>query len=486
MTQEFFVDAAAAGTGSGDTPTDAFTGLGIFTDAASLPSSYSFGSRVWVRKTHVECLHLTALGGYNARLFIGPDGQNVNMSSHSAKCHFVGWPSSGDPWYENRPAAGISAGWDSDVSSSMTAGSYGWNYPLIVSSHNDANDAFIPEHRIGVYNMAFAMANRPVATTRLPIYFTDDINGSAVFDNIFMEAANYFDMGTVLSNIRKMTVVCSYGGANGPIMQWSCAFRHLVVHSMSVNPDAIIGDYCWIEHLETYANSIPYVGGRDVGGGLKIPGLRAGFIGRVTGIEPTSSDIEQFVWHNNQSAENVSLYINDYFGKGPAYHHGEGSRTTFMTSSANAMYDGLRAMGMEVKSFNVSWSRQRTEYYDDEPVIVRHISVTSGQKYHVTFPFYQAHSAHDWAVPPLEVHAPFNGGGNFPLAGSGYINAGSVSNWSGALVSGGSAWQGEFDFVAEETTTGTLRFFAGAPIAVSTNAWTNETRLFGAPTVNSV
>lgn len=485
MTQEFFVDAGAVGTGSGDTPTDAFDIVGHFTNASSLPSSFDFGSRVWIRKTHEEDLYLTALGGYNARLFIGPNGQVVQMQNYGARVHFIGWPNSGDPWYNNRPAAGISAGWDSDVSSSVLAGSYGWNAPVLVNSHLDINDAFIPDHRVSVYNVAFRMANRSSITIHNPIYFQDDINQSAIFDNIYIEAGQYWDMGVVYSQMRKLTTVASYGGLNGPIFQVPINARHLIIHSLSLNQKGIFGDQMWVGKCETWSNSVAYIAARDAAGGQTIPYLRTGYLGSISGIEPHSSSITHIVYHNNIANENLKVYCGDYFGQGPAVSNGRGSRDTFMVTSAQAMYDADRVMGMDVGSMNVLDSRQNGEHYDDEPIFVRHLSVVSGQLYDVVFPFYQVHSVGDWAEPALEVDIPFIGGGNFPLIGSGYVTAGSLSNWSGTYVTGGSAWQGEFSFVAGETREGDARFFGSPPIAVSTNAYTEEIRLFGVPTVNS-
>ncbi len=484
MPQEFFIDASAAGTGSGDTPTDAFTGLLNFTDAASLPSSYDFGSKVWIRTTHVDCLGASgALAGYQARMFCGPNGQVVNMKTYQAKCHFIGWPASGDPFYDERPAAGVSAGWDSDVSSSILAGSYGWNYPLITSSHNSFGLGYNVDHRTGVYNLAFAMDNKAVVTKTVFDWDAGFVDG-AIFDNIFVEGVRYFDYGTISANIRKITVVASYNGSAGPIWQMPISARHLVVHSMSVNPDGIIGDLCWIDLIENYSNSLAYVGAKDTAG-INIPYYRSGYIGRITGIEPYSSDISMPFWYNLLPNDETKVIIQDYFGKGPSYSQGEGSRNTFLASSANAMYDGERVMAMDVRSWSVTHQYQRGLFYDQEPVIVRNVDVVSGQLYNIVFPFYQVQSAHNFAGAQIEVAVPFQGGGNFQGIGSSSIKPGSLSNWSGTYVSGGSAWQGEFNFIAKESATGTIKFFGSIPIAVSTNAWDEEFRLFGEPAVNS-
>jgi hypothetical protein len=104
---EWFIDHLATGTGSGDTPADAATNVQSFFFAANT-ASLAFGDKIWVRRTHVSSVMSLAAA-------LGRPSWSAN--SLNPLGWIIGWPKTGEMFFDARPSSAISAGWDSDVNS---------------------------------------------------------------------------------------------------------------------------------------------------------------------------------------------------------------------------------------------------------------------------------------------------------------------------------------------------------------------------------
>jgi hypothetical protein len=105
---DWFFDNSATGTGSGDSPANATTSVYSFFWGIGSSSAWAHGDRLWMRRSSVQ-----TLGVDSNNFMMGKAGWSP--SSFQPTNWIIGWPKYGEPFYESRPAAGISAGWDSDV-----------------------------------------------------------------------------------------------------------------------------------------------------------------------------------------------------------------------------------------------------------------------------------------------------------------------------------------------------------------------------------
>jgi len=111
----YFVDLSAVNNGDGSTPGQAATpgGVGAFNTLVGL--IYGAGDQFWLRRVVAS----------------SPFGSDITIANTDVI--LIGWPVSGDDYYNTRPASGISEGWDSDVSMYATFEFTGSNIEFNVS-----------------------------------------------------------------------------------------------------------------------------------------------------------------------------------------------------------------------------------------------------------------------------------------------------------------------------------------------------------------
>jgi len=274
-----------------------------------------------------------------------------------------------------------------------------------------------------------------------------------------------------------MTIAASDATATQQIFQSHLQCRHLIISSHTVMGEAIFGANVFIELLETYSNSVPYLAARA--GNAFTPYNRQNRIRRIVGVKPYSSSIEQAVAFSNNTNLPL-LVIDDFYGEGPIRHHGQGGITYFLATSANALYNSERVMVHDVTSVNLSYAQQQPSFYTQDPILVKRFSVSNGSSYILNVPFYATDSADD-LQHAIDVCIPCKGGGNFQFQGSTHINVGSPGLWSGAYVTGGSAWMGRVGFLAQETADIDILVYPKIPTSVNSMAWVLGKRLFGVP-----
>lgn len=104
---EYYVDFSAANDGDGTAPNQAASGGAAGAYNTILSKSFSSGDLVYIRRAG----SLDIAGDYTA----------------TAGVSYIGWAVSGDVHYADRPAAGISEGWDSDVATHVNIWTDGAN-----------------------------------------------------------------------------------------------------------------------------------------------------------------------------------------------------------------------------------------------------------------------------------------------------------------------------------------------------------------------
>jgi hypothetical protein len=102
---DWFFDSAATGNGSGDTPGNAGTNIVSFWSYVN--SAWTFGDRMWFRRSSVATWNNT-----NSNWPMGRTGWNTQSDAYS---WMIGWPKSGQLFYSDRPGSARSLGWDTDT-----------------------------------------------------------------------------------------------------------------------------------------------------------------------------------------------------------------------------------------------------------------------------------------------------------------------------------------------------------------------------------
>ena len=146
---DFYVDSGAVGANNGLTPADAWTSV------AGITGLTDVGDHIWLRRSHVEIVAFYTL----------------NISTFLETVVFSGWPL--NTVYEAelfaaRPAAGISAGWDSDVETHATVNGDGSGQGVFGLQ----NTRMVIVNRLSIQHGATASANyvlRFVNTCQSPI-----------------------------------------------------------------------------------------------------------------------------------------------------------------------------------------------------------------------------------------------------------------------------------------------------------------------------
>lgn len=151
---DFYVDSSATGADNGNTPADAWNSLVSIVGTAA-------GDRVWIRRTHNETWStVVTLSGVTS----------------SNPVHFVGWPISGDVYYPARPAAGVTAGWDTDSDSALPTLSCFVSAPTLCSVKDAAS----------LYRFRFFVSGAGVV---ISYTIMDENAGKNSFEDITVELA---------------------------------------------------------------------------------------------------------------------------------------------------------------------------------------------------------------------------------------------------------------------------------------------------------
>lgn len=431
---DWYVDSSATGTNSGTSPTNA----AIDINSLSFGASVNWGDRIWVRRTMP----------WQANSFVC-QRSGFNQSSH-APLEIIGWPSSGDPYYEDRPAAGASA-WDADAAlySNLpwpvlaTSGTNGQAMFTLAAGHFLSNFLFVSSialSRIVAFENNFG--SNPQGATRA---------GKLAFLNVHPRCTNamYADEVTYCMSGLASTNGCGIGSMRRFVVTQSCVGEPLFSNEIN------IGDYI------NLSNSIAFWA---VNSGLNERYL-GGFIGNISGNDVTNPD-RPFATVAADGYR-TPFPVGNYLGRGPAIIHWSfGGLNMRAAVGSTAVYSGGPTTQIAPNSYgNANDSEIGNYNYDD---IYEHIgqaiSVRSGTR--ITAKFFFKHVG----VGSLEanrlgwIQLTGLGGGRKTLSqqtASGGIYAGDNALWTGTSVAVGSAYYGQGIWTPTETTTAYL--FARAP-----------------------
>jgi hypothetical protein len=431
---DYFVDASQVG-GNGTLPTSAY--------ASVLSVPWGDGDRAWVRKSHYEVLT-------NSQ-FLGP---NFNQTNYSRWGWVIGWPTSGDPFFTERPASGVSANWDTDVPSTSVYSVYGLRFPSFVSSTNAAAGMLLGN---GAYLANLAFVNSGGGGIRQP-WSEQDRFAETVVDNIvtLYQGGPMLNFGQKNFEMRfgKVTVVLS-GSATSP-WQYGVFADHMVLHASCVWSGALFKGPTGkinIGLLENLSNSLDnFFAGFTADNGATDASFLDCYIRRVSGIQPYSGAYGAPV-----NVGYAMIAIDDYFSQGPRII-GIDKPNTFLCSSAQAMQNGSRVLRYDVNSITTANINYKAPIHRI-PAITKLVLANSGSEITYRIPLYVDSTA-IFSPAAGQLRANLLARGAMPqYAVRSNVLPGSPSMWSGSFVSGGSAYLWEVKFTAQESGMVPLEIF---------------------------
>lgn len=430
---DYFIDASAGPGGNGLSPGSAYTSL------RSVVWSTSAGDVAWLRRTHVESFAANDLPFAN----FGATGQH----HYSA---VVGWPDSLDPFFDRRPAAGISAGWDSDLPATAVYSVYGYKFPTLSGSNSNANSCPGYGNNTTFANICF---NQLAPLNHMPIR---PITQRGIFSNVmicrsFSGFTGRESSAQFILVADKLIWVFSYASSDLAMMGTNdnLYIDHLVIPPQCVSDFAVPvngnAGQSYIGVLENQSNSIAYL--------FAPRGLMDTFLDptvvrvkRAVGIEPFSGPFKRIANSNNRYPSHA---VDDYFGRGPVAGRGGGTVNHYITRSTDAMHNGSRAIRVDVYSA-AGLSAGYNGPLHIVPVMRKSVAVTSGTPVVFELPVYVDSTA-VWSVNALT--APqmrlIAGGAQTVLPHT--VFPGSPGLWTGSFVAGGSAWIMQYRLRASET-----------------------------------
>ena len=450
----YYVDAAAAGDGSGGTPANAFV------SALSVPWNLTSCDVAWVRRSHAETMADSS--------WLGPvagDGAEAGIAN---QVFIVGWPSSGYPMYDQRPAAGVSAGWDADEAGTGVYSLFGQNVPTFSNSTNTAaRGILLSMHCVYLninVNQLGANGESPLSTSVLTLF-------PGMVDNFTITRQQGRVVGVNQMALPGPMGKYVYTGTGAAKFQDIFA-QHVHINSSTIssgglfsnafNPDIEIGV------IHTISNSIDAL---FLSGASKIH--RKQRVHKVTGIKPYSGASV------SAGSSWTGFVVDDWFGEGPLIEGNPRRPRMSLATSAQAMHTNSgRVIKYEVMS------SANTKYGlipRQQQILTKPFDVESGTQQTIRLPIY---------VDSTAVFSPRGGtiraqlltaGGDTIWSSSANVIAGSADNWSGTLPVGGAAWLMECVWTPQET--GRARFGVYMPQFTQANSGDPLTAyvLFGQP-----
>jgi hypothetical protein len=456
---DYFVDMSAGGGGNGLSPASAFLSM------QSIP--WSNGDRAWLRRTHIETLEHGNVY-FDIRTV---NGQNVITS-------VIGWPEVGYPLYDNRPAAGISAGWDADEPATDIYSVYGYKFPLLTGSTANVTNATLVGRGVYFVNIGF---NQAAASDLLPCKF---YSGFAAFMNNVLPTRGFGPTGQnppASNNWPRYAqkLIWPLSTAVGNALSTAAIFRY---NHLVLPPQAVVGDGGLfpaglqgneIDLLENQSNSVTYFIDNNA---VNIGVQAVARIGRAVGIKPTGG-VASLAYGPNIGG--VRFACDDYYGEGPVFYNGPNQINTRATTSLEAMHNGSRATYVDAKS--VSGASQQFGFnYPMNATLFKAVSVVSGETITFELPVYIGSTAvfsMDGIGAP---HMMLQAKGVCPMLPF-TVEPGSSSLWSGSLVAGGSAWIARYRFTPTETASVQLKVTLPAVTSATSGGNVESYMLFSEP-----
>jgi hypothetical protein len=420
---DWFFDPDAAGTGSGSSAADAFTNCNSWFALQNSANGLAFGDRVWFRRTSQASMTPSSAQW-------GRQGWSVINNPYG---WFIGWPKSGEPFYDARPGDARSAGWDLDVNTYVNT-----DINMAVWAHVNDPHPSAPVTGWGIANICVSQISGTNRTRMNSSFYNPKRN--LHFLNVAFTAMFNFDGVSITSSQHQ-------------IMQAPVGGGRLTLTASSVVNTAIFGEgqlYA-INELVTDTNSYRALHANNLNGSDT---ARRSEINVWRGNKPNQGNVS--VANNRWNSTPTIIY--DFFGEGPYVMCGGGWIPSHrLISSADVAVNSQPIVSaIEVSSqggsnYLVGGARFYGEPYMANADARAYISVNCGIPVHVRWPIMNVHSL---VVDPVIVGAPIEmivqgPGGRTLQAHS--LTPTSVSSWSGNSVSAGSAWLAEFNWVPGAT-----------------------------------
>lgn len=448
---DFFVDSSATGNNSGTSATDA----AIDINSLTIGGTVNFGDRVWVRRTMA----------WQANSFI------CGRSGWDARCNnpieIIGWPSSGDPHYFERPNV---PSWDADA----TPYGAGFPWPAIVTSGTGAQAN--PNLRNGFYltNFVFTGSTAKATYNNMGVNWWGTKSAGRHWGKIGF--LNMQPKGGSIGGQIDEVIFCSSGAGSSTGMQDINASRFVI--TASCLGTMLFTNNFWCQELVNQSNSVDtfilFASANDV--------INGAYIGRVSGIQPKD---QPFATQLNADF-GVPVLIDDWFGQGPRQHNPMiGGTTASLPTSGTAVISGTNATRIFCNSVAptsaVNGGIQSGKVQGPFPHVAQPISVKSGVSLTVTMFFFHA------GVGSLDgnrngwMQLTGLGGGRQKISGqtaSGGLYAGNAGDWAGSSVAVGSAYIARHKWTP--TDTGTAMLLGHIPVPIM--AWNAQcVNLYVAP-----
>jgi hypothetical protein len=441
----YYVDGGAAGTADGLSPANAFVSV------LSVPAADN--NWTWVRNTHREVLA-------NASICFG---NSWALEEQSKRSYFIGWPQAGMAFYNERPAAGVSASWDSDVPTTAAYTLVGLKMPTLVASSRlvCGYDTYLANF----YCTQSATATMTGFFQIIGLGFIPTTR-HAVFDNIvpMFNEARITTFGNGQGYVRKVTIIASVNNTNisDSLIAQNLTADQVIISSLSQGRmlGANIINNIRIGHLVNYSSSVDHLIGNG-GGNDSILGEYRATIRRISGVQPYVSDAAS---GSTDSAQ--PLFVDDYYGLGPRILQDSANGRFAVPSLGIAAHSGEQVVKYDVASIGVT----NTRFYGDQyiltnPIVRAYFNTVSGTALNIKVPIY-TDSTGVFSLAMGVNYGTLGCAGAGPYSvGTNEIGAGVAGEWSGTFISGGSAYVAVFSFLPTETASNVpFDFFTGGPV----------------------
>lgn len=434
---DWYIDSSATGTGSGDSPANAHTNL---TSIFMTVSGPQWGDRVWVRRTNVW----------------PSTGQTWGRSGFNAQSHsfiqIIGWPNSGDDFYDERPAAGVSASWDSDAGGHASD----LSYPTVVFSRGSTGTGF--GLRNGTYVTNYLCASS-ISLSRVTL----SPDGQAHYGNIKLLKCNLEGNDHTVDHI---TVICSYGSTSTEYIGQSANIGKITITASCVLSNVIAAPV-YIGEVVNESNSIDtfLLGSNTTNGRLRNVGTVRGnaFLRPFAMLSPSLGGIRY-----------PGFVVDDWYGQGPRrFAATAGAWNNGWVSSATAVYSNINSIGanatfFKCESFTAGTqdTGQRAPHEDYGGIVQQFVGVSSGRPYRIRLPFYVYQANCLDSAPDAFIHIRgTNGRIQRCSIRDGQIHAGTPARWAGSSIGAGSAYL--MTVVFTSTVTQTICITGRPPTAIA-------------------
>lgn len=424
----WYVDSAAVGTNSGDTPANAAWNITSLTFAAA-SAGVAPGDFVWVRRTWCS----------TAGIFIGRSGWNVNSQP---LMYIVGWPNSGDPFYDIRPGEARSAGWDADAAPFTNV-----PYPYFSSS------------RAALQIPVFQSNNRGFHITNFAWVASNALSRLSFGQEVGQTYGKWFIWNHLFTSgdAEDITYCTSHAETTGTFID-ECYINRLHITQSCNITTGLFGNIIYIGEVFNDCNSVNAFGVRRTG-------ACPANVGVVRGNPFTSDDaIDGFAASNTRYQ---SIHVENWFGAGPRrLGAGLGGYTTFVANSVTASYSGVNSAGANATAMQVRSSNPGVQSMLDFQgganqyggTVFDTYIVQSGVTYEATLPLYITRAS---CVDAFKNGFLQVAGGASKIERT-HVIPGTPARWQGQSIgAAGSAYLMRFQFTAFDTTTAHLQGWPG-------------------------